>query len=184
MDYDRREDAFRDRRQLPQIYHELSHLWNVEDLDHPSPRWNEGLASFLQWRMAAELDGWAEWDARIDRAVRLLLSGGTAAGSWRAVPLVDYGRNGITDASYSTGMLMFHVLDQLLGADRFDQCYRRFYQRYRGPGATGRDLADSFHLVDARADAVFADWFFTARWYARLAAGESLQQMIESYRRR
>ena len=60
-------DAFRDRAQLPQLYHELSHLWNLPDRERPSSRWNEGLAMFLQWRVAAELDGWSGWDAAIDR---------------------------------------------------------------------------------------------------------------------
>src|SRR5512146_3045033 len=41
--------AFRDVKQHREVYHEISHLWNVNDIDQAPPRWNEGLASFLEF---------------------------------------------------------------------------------------------------------------------------------------
>ena len=49
--------AFKDPSGYSRVYHELSHLWNVIPTDQPSPRWNEGLASFLAYLTAEELDG-------------------------------------------------------------------------------------------------------------------------------
>ena len=137
-------DAFRDRAQLYQVYHELSHVWNVSDLDRPSPRWNEGLASFLQWRMAAELDGWADWTARLGRIERSIRGKCQSGSPCATVPFADYGKAGLTDLSYSVGAAMFYVLYQTLGADAFDRAYREFFARHRDRGATSADLVAAF----------------------------------------
>jgi aminopeptidase N len=157
--------AFRDRADLPQLYHELSHVWNVADLERPSPRWNEGLASFLEYRMAAELDGWADWD-RIVGWYTQSAQRGCAASRCDSIPLARYGSAQMTDRSYSVGMLMFYVLFQTLGAEGFDRAYRDFFQRYQSAGGTSTNLAEAFRRVAPG-----------------LSAGESLTQMIEGYRR-
>jgi len=174
-------DAFRTRAELPQVYHELSHLWNVPDLEHPSPRWNEGLASFLQWRMAAELDGWSLWDARLQRSVKALLDGCAPPAPCSTVPLQAYGKAGLTDRSYTVGLLMFYALHRVLGDSGFDRAYGAFFQKYRDTGATSADLVAAFHRENPSSDPIFMDWLTTTRWYARLASGESLQQIIASY---
>jgi hypothetical protein len=176
-------DAFRDRAQLRQLYHELSHLWNVEDRERPSPRWNEGLASFLERRVAAELDGWSDWDSLLARVEQRLRRACTSDAGCGAMPFAAYGAAGKTDLSYSVGLAMFYALYRTLGAEAFDRAYRDFFQAHRGTGAVSQDLAAAFHRADPRSDAVFADWFTTTRWYARLVAGESLARIAESYRR-
>jgi hypothetical protein len=52
--------AFRDANRLGELYHELSHLWNAVDADTPSPRWNEGLATFLEDLLRERIDGWTK----------------------------------------------------------------------------------------------------------------------------
>src|SRR5512142_760506 len=96
-------DAFRDRSQLRQLYHELSHLWNVTDREHPSPRWNEGLASFLERRMAAELDGQTDWHATLERTARRIEDACARHVGCDRVPFAAYGTAGRTDLSYSVG---------------------------------------------------------------------------------
>jgi hypothetical protein len=174
-------DAFRDPAELPQLYHELSHLWNVEDRDQPSPRWNEGLAMFLQYRMAAQLDGWSNWDARLDRSqqiIQRMCQGGTPCAS---VPFADYGKRELTDLSYSVGFAMFDALYTATGASAFDSAYREFFQRYRTAGATGADLQAAFHRANPASDKIFAEWYLTTACYARLGGGESLRQIVNGY---
>lgn len=175
-------DAFRDRAQLRQLYHELSHLWNAPDAERPSPRWNEGLATFLQWRMAAELDGWSDWDARVNASAESLMRR-CAQMACDSVAFADYGKAGRTDLSYSVGFLMFYALHGLLGAEAFDRTYRDYFQRNRERGATAAELARIFRAADPRSEQVLSDWFFTTRWISRLRAGETVAQMIEAYRR-
>jgi hypothetical protein len=174
-------DAFRTRSELRQVYHELSHLWNVPDLELPSPRWNEGLATFLERRMAAELDGWDGWDAQLDRAVRTVLDRCAPPAPCNTVPFQAYGEAGLTDRSYTVGLLMFYALYRVLGPDAFDRAYRSFVQQYRDSGATTADLMAAFHRESPASDPIFADWLTTTRWYSRLASGESLAQIIGSY---
>jgi dienelactone hydrolase len=176
-------DAFRDRAQLHQLYHELSHIWNPPDLDRPSPRWNEGLASFLEWRMAAELDGWNGWDARLDRLEQSLRGRCASGGPCATVPPAGYGAAEATGLSYQVGAIMFYALHRTMGAERFDRAYREFYQAHRQGGATGADLVAAFRRADPRATPILADWYSTTRWYARLTAGESVRQIVEGYAR-
>jgi hypothetical protein len=177
-------DAFRDRSELRQLYHELSHLWNPPDLDRPSPRWNEGLATFLQWRMAGELDGWADWDAELERTRQGLLRRCAQQGRCDSVPFVEYGGAGLTTRAYSVGMLMFYALYQVLGAEAFDRAYRDFFQRSRAGGVTSAEMVAAFRGTDSASERIFAEWFLTTRWHARLTAGESMRQIVEGYRRR
>jgi hypothetical protein len=160
-------DAFRDRGRLYQLYHELSHLWDAPDLDRPSPRWNEGLASFLQWRVAAELDGWQRWDQlkSLEQSLRRRCASGTPCAT---VPFREYGRVGRTDLSYSVGALMFYLLFQAMGAESFDRAYRDFLEQHRDIGAVTDDLVAAFTRANPVSRRIFADWFDTAQWYARL----------------
>jgi len=175
-------DAFRARSELRQLYHELSHLWNVPDLDRPSPRWNEGLATFLQWRMAAELDDWNAWDAQLQRVTQSLLQACGTSSPCNTIPLQDYGRVGETDRSYTVGMLLFYALYHTLGSASFDHAYRTFFQRYRSSGATTAELVAVFHHEGSATDRIFDDWLTTTHWYTRLAGGETLADMLTTYR--
>jgi hypothetical protein len=176
--------AFVDRTELRQLYHELSHLWNPRDLDLPSPRWNEGLASFLEWRMAAELDGWTDWEGRTSRAGQSLLRLCAGSAGCEAPPFAEFGRAGLTTRSYSVGMLMFYALYEVLGPEEFDRVYRAFFQKHRETGARSLDLVAAFRRADSRSERIFEDWYFTTRWYSRLRAGETLRQMVEQYSRK
>jgi aminopeptidase N len=153
----------------------------VEDLDKPSPRWNEGLAMFLQYRMAAQLDAWAAWDARLDRSaksIQRVCQGSTACAN---VPFADYGKAELTDLSYSVGFAMFDALYTTLGPTAFDAAYRDFYQRYTATGATGADLQAAFHRASPASDKIFSEWYLTTGWYSRLSGGESLRQIVSGY---
>lgn len=175
-------DAFRDRAQLRQVYHELSHLWNVPDTDTPSARWNEGLASFLQWRMAAELDGWNDWDTQLDRTAQTLLRRCEPV-RCDTVAFAAYGKAGLTDLSYPAGLLMFYALYQTLGPDAFDRTYRDFFQRHRERGATAEEMVAAFRGAGETTDQVLTEWWSTPRWRARLGAGEPVRQIVEGYGR-
>jgi hypothetical protein len=50
--------------------------------------------------------------------------------------------------------------------------------------ATTADLVAVFHRANPNSDRVFGDWLFTTQWYTRLAAGESVRQMVDTYKQR
>jgi aminopeptidase N len=174
--------AFHEKDELRQLYHELSHLWNVEDTDHPSPRWNEGLASFLEYRMAAELDGWNDWTGTIDRWTQYAQRVCASPARCDSVPMARYGAAGMTDESYTTGMLMFYTLYEVQGGERFDQAYRDFFQAHQAHGSSTSEMAGAFRAAGGGSERILSDWLWTTHWHARLQAGESVQQMIDTYR--
>lgn len=172
-------DAFQSRSALRQLYHELSHVWNAPDRERPSPRWNEGLASFLEFRMANELDGWNDWDRLVDPWLAQTQRG---CARCNAVPLVRFGEAGMTDFSYGVGFALFYSLDRVLGSEQFNRAYRNYFQSHSGGGST-EELAAAFQSTSPAAERVLQDWLFTPRWHARLIAGETLSGMIEGYRK-
>lgn len=174
-------DAFAPSATFVALYHELTHLWNPLDTDRPSGRWNEGLASFLQWRMAAELDGWSDWEGRV---ARVALSARERCGSrppCEFTAMRDYGARELTDLSYVAGFLMFYALWRVMGDESFMAAYRDLLDGHRGEGAGSGELVAAFVERDARARRIFDDWLLSAAWYRRLAGGAQMQSLIEEY---
>jgi hypothetical protein len=175
--------AFRDRTELHQLYHELSHLWNAPDTDRPAPRWNEGLATFLEHRLARELDGGTDLAEYVDRVAAWFLPRFARDSANLSTPLIAYGRAGKTDLSYTVGFLLFYQLYEVLGPDGFDRAIGGWYQerRLRG-GTTDEFVAWVKRSAGIPLDPLFDDWVYTTRWYQRLAAGETPRAMVEKYR--
>lgn len=175
-------DAFRDASELRQLYHEISHFWNPPDTDAPSPRWNEGLASYLERRAARDLDGWNQLDENAAaRGERLLARAGETP-KLATVPLAAYGKERMTDLSYSVGALLFYFLDRALGPAKFNEIVGGFYQKHKTTGAGSEEFVqEAKALGGPRATAVLRDWYETTRWYQRLSSGESIAQMAEAY---
>jgi hypothetical protein len=173
--------AFREPRRASELYHEITHLWNAPDLDQPPPRWNEGLATFLENLMSERLDGWtgraARDSARIARTRQELASDSAL----RTVPLADYGRRHMTDNSYMVGALMFGALYELVGSDGFGKIVGGYYQKFPAGGTT-RDFA-TFGARNAVMDLTpfFDDWLFTTRWTERVKAAGSVKELAEGY---
>ncbi len=176
--------AFKDPSRHREVYHEISHLWNVAPTDRPSPRWNEGQASFLEYLVTQEVTGRPQVDARANQLLDWLRGELPAHAAWSTVPLVDYGRNGMTDLSYSVGALYFDLLYRLAGRESFNQIIGDFFA---GFGASGGSTRDFVEVVRKRAPTDLSrlnnDWIFTTGWADR-AAGSTTIQEIEAYYRR
>jgi aminopeptidase N len=176
--------AFRDRTQMRQLYHELTHLWNAQDLDTPSPRWNEGLAMFLQDRLAHEIDGWDGGAAAMQQTATRLLD--QCGGDQRCghVPFRRYGSERMTDLSYLVGRLMFAALFHALGDEAFARALHPHYQARKASGTTTDDMVRAFVDVGGRpAQRIFDDWLESTRWVRQLRSAGSLQAMFDGYRK-
>jgi hypothetical protein len=176
--------AFRDPARRGELYHELSHVWNAADQEQPSPRWNEGLAMFLQDRLARELDGWAGDTAAWQRtADRLRRECGPEQPCGR-VPLRAYGGAELTGHAYPVGRLMFAALYHALGEATFDRALRRHFQSTKLRGTTTDDLVETFVAVGGSpARRIFDDWLESTAWYAQLLASPSIRAVFDRYRR-
>jgi len=174
-------DAFRDPRAMPQVFHEIAHLWHPVDTDAPPVRWNEGLATFLQWRVAAALDSAVLLDQAMAHTARSLLQ--RLSSETRSVPMIAYGSAGLTDLSYLTGAVMFYLAYETLGPERFDAVLGAYYRAHPHTGTSTRAFADWLTGAEpGLRGTILEDWLFTTRGIGRLEAAEPLSAMVESYR--
>lgn len=175
--------AFRDPNRLGELYHELSHLWNAVDAERPSPRWNEGLATFLEDLLREHLDGWTKrgasdssmiaWEKRTIAADTLL----------RVVPMIDYGKRDMTGRSYTTGDLMFATLHALIGEDEFNKVVGGYYQQFANGGTTRDFVAFATRSATRNLSTFFDDWMFTTRWTNVLASATAVSDLAAHYAR-
>jgi hypothetical protein len=175
--------AFREPGQLRALYHELSHLWNAPDTDRPSPRWNEGLASFLQLRLAAAVDRDTTVAATLARTAARVREVIAADPRLTSVAPVDYGRQGMTDHSYRVGQLMFALLFELAGERGFDRIVGGYYQARRATGGTTADfIRHAESIGPPTLPRFFDDWMRTARWSGLVGRGLGMAELAAAYR--
>jgi len=179
-------DAFRDPDQLVQLYHEVSHRWNVRSLDPEPPRFeSEGLAMLLQ-NLAKEklekkpgsLDKGAE---RLRDYFRRECKEDMKA---KTTAMIDYGKEKLTDVSYSKGMLFFYVLYKTAGEDNFLKAMGGFYQTYKDKGATAAEFVSYLKKnIKLPLDAFFKDWITGAASSDDLLGPLSLDEIVRKYKR-
>ena len=176
--------AFRDPARLHEVYHEISHLWNVSSLDRPYCRWNEGLASFLEDLMQERLDGTPLLDERAEKMARWLLERAGSEPRLKSIPMIDYGKEEMTGYSYSAGMLMFYALHRLVGQESFNAIIGGYYRKYLATGASTAQFVSHAQTTAGRDLApFFNDWLYSTRWYGILASGSKVQGLADRYRR-
>lgn len=164
------------------IYHEFSHLWNVQPLDdNPCRIESEGLAQFLQVLLSEKLDG---KENAVGEAVKKhrdrFRKAVEKTPAYLTVPMCDYGIKNMVDYSYSNGMLFFTVLYRLTGEDDFNRIIRTFVNKYRTTGA----LLENFtaHIQEtsqAVPDEFIQDWIYTPK-AAELISGTMTMEEITS----
>ena len=175
--------AFQDSTRQHEVYHEVSHQWNVPPLDRPSPRWNEGLATFLEYLTVEKLEGRATLAGQEDSTIERLREMFAAEPGYRTIPLIQYGKEQLTGLSYSVGFLLFDVLYRLAGEGEFNSIVGGFYRRYAESGASTDDFVRYAQRVAGdRLRPFFDDWVYTTKWYDQLSAGASVADFVRRYR--
>lgn len=174
--------AFRDPKREHELYHEISHLWNPPSDDKPSPRWNEGLASFLEDLTSDSLSGTTTMDSSVVRVMRYLAGRLRTDSILRLVPPIDYGKRDATGYSYSVGNLMFFALYRIVGHDTFCRIIGDYYRSFVERSGGTRDfvrLARSLSRVDLTI--FFDDWLYTTRWTALVTAAGAASDLYTKY---
>lgn len=174
--------AFRDPKREDELYHEISHLWNAPSTDKPSPRWNEGLASFLEDLTTDSLSGKATTDSSVMRVVRYLASRLRTDSVLRSVPPLEYGKRDVTGYSYSVGNLMFFALYRLVGHDTFRRIVGDYYRSFATQGGGTADLvrlARSAAAVDLTK--FFDDWLYSTGWTSVVVGATTSRDLFAKY---
>lgn len=175
--------AFRDPSRVHEVYHEISHLWNVPATDLPSPRWNEGLASFLENLVGEQLGKNSDSDARANHVVTWLRDGIANNPGWESTPLVDYGRADLTDLSYSVGHVFFDLLYRIAGRETFNAIIREFVTQFKEGGSTNDLIAVVTNRAGAGVADLVSDWIYTTGWTQRVQESAGIRALEAYYRR-
>lgn len=173
--------AFRDSTRIGELYHELSHLWNVRDTDAPSPRWNEGLAMFLQDLLRERVNGWPGRDEDVRSVIARVKQRMAQDSTLRQVPFIEYGSRNMTGRSYAVGELMFATLYGWIGETDFNRIVGGYYQRFTTGGGTRDFVAFAERATDHDLTAFFDDWFFTTRWTDLVSSATSVADLVAHY---
>jgi hypothetical protein len=178
-------DSFRDPSRFHELYHEISHLWNVKALDPAPPRFeSEGLAVFLEYFAQEKLEGKAgalgAAESRFLERVRSALEKDKVAAS---TPMIDYGRVDRTDLSYTKGMLFFGLLHRLMGEAEFFKAVAGFERHYAADVATARQFLDWMaRSSSVPLERVFEDWITGTGSTKLILSGRTFEDILKEYR--
>jgi len=170
-----------------QIFHELSHLWNVKinEKQGLSPRWEEGLAAFCQYNVDEHFN--PEKKGLLDRAangtLKRLKENFDSEPEMYNIPMYEYGNKEKTNYSYNQGMVMFTVLYKWLGKEKFDLAIRSFYGQYQNTGATTNDFTNFWEktLKTKGLREFFNDWIYTTNYTSFVKDNNTIDEIVSHY---
>lgn len=168
-------------REFERVYHEISHQWNVKSLDKYSPRWNEGLATYLE-ELTADLTGKSgQLDISTNKTILRLTKLFNDNEKYRTTSFLDYGKEDLN--SYSVGMIFFRLLYDLMGQNEFNKIIGGFYQKYYESGATSKTFI-SYLKTHTHADLnkLIDEWVYSAKFTKLFETSKNYKQILAYYR--
>ncbi len=173
------------RGELDQIYHEVSHLWNPRPLEESPSRFEtEGQASFLQFLVAEKLENKRGALKRgMKKKRREFRNRCRRNPKYKSVPIADYGKEDLTDASYSKGAIAFCVMYRMVGEETFIKILKAFHEKYGDSGATLKDFVNtSKELSEVDLTQFFQEWVYGVKSSDYLLGDMSIEDIVARYR--
>lgn len=171
--------AFKDQQAMGELYHEISHFWNVRDKEIQSPRWNEGQAMYLQYLAYEELNEEGTLLPSLEK--RLLRVKEYFESHPEKVAMSEYGKQEVTSTlSYSVGPLFYYLLDRVMGREKLLEALGEFYRKQWESGTTSIEFEEFMVKQDKRTKPIFRDWF-TGAEYIELVLHKSLAEIVKKY---
>ena len=167
---------------MRQLYHEVSHLWNVNSNDQYYSRWSEGLATFIEYLTIEKLEDRPYLDYVSDWYLKLVRKEMESDSLLRVTPLIDFGKMGIESYSYEIGMIMFQVLYQVMGERDYNKCIRTYYSDYYLKGGTTDEFVATAKKVSAtKLSKFFDDWIYSTKYTELIKSGLTINEMSKLY---
>ena len=178
-------DAFRNRDKITDLYHEISHIWNVRASDPLPARFeSEGLAMFMQYFVQKILDN--KPDALINGYERLserFRQQCERNPKCKDVPIIAYGNEDLTDLSYTKGMLFFFILYNVIGEKDFLNAAGSFYQKYKHSGATAEEFLNHVKQhAKQNLDRLYQEWIYGTESSRLVLDKIPVEEIIQRYR--
>lgn len=156
--------AFKNPELTEELYHEVSHLWNVPHKDKaPCRLESEGLAMFMQFLVKGKMEdnNYLEKMAQITlEKVKKQIEDNS---NFASTPIIEYGEMNMTDYSYSKGMLFFYILYHAVGEKAFFEAIKGYYDEFKDTGSTTKEFAEYLksRFKNSSVDKLINDWIFT-----------------------
>ncbi|MCW3119313.1 MAG: hypothetical protein JWM28_3395, partial [Chitinophagaceae bacterium] len=174
--------AFKNENRMYELYHELSHIWNVKTIDKsPCRLESEGLAMLLQYLMLEKLNqrqGYVDSLAQktFEKVKKRFETDQLAV----STPIMAYGEKQISDLSYTKGMLFFYILYKDFGEKRFISTVRNFYQHFRTTGAGIHDFSGflASELQGDKIKTIINDWIVTSASSQKIMNEKSVKDLV------
>ncbi|MFD1179453.1 hypothetical protein ACFQ3W_24590 [Paenibacillus puldeungensis] len=155
---------------MNEIIHEFIHLgWNVPaDRSQQSIRFfDEAFTSYFEMRVMEYLTK----ESRVPLYASLWKDR-IGSGSFKLVPICEFGQRGYGDQSYTIGALCLHELCELIGTARFDEITTTFLEKYKSVPVTLDVFCQEYaNLADEVNKPVveqfFEDWIYSCKGYAK-----------------
>jgi len=173
--------AFKQSEYLEEVYHEVSHLWNVPHTDKaPCRLESEGLAMFLQFLVKEKIENKNNYlEERAQSTLKKVKKQIANSEEFSSTPIIAYGVKNITDYSYSKGMLFFYVLYHTVGEEEFFKAMKGYYLTFEKSGATTKEFAEYLknYFSSNKVDKLVNDWIFTNQSTSYLLRCEKVEDL-------
>lgn len=173
-------DAFDSIEDMDQLYHELSHLWNVDSHEPQSPRLNEGLATFYQSWVTEKLGGEQSLDSFMAGILSDLQRTYERNPELMDVAIADFGTADVTYMAYRVGALFYYALYKRIGEEAFIDLEREFRHAYMDSGADFATIKNYYEgRVDDETQMLINDWLSGTSYTRRIVAAETLDHLLD-----
>lgn len=173
-------DAFNNNKQDVQLYHELSHFWNIDDSNATySNRLNEGLAMFLQYLVKSKIDSSFSLESVIEKRFQRSKNQ-IASSETNQLAISQFGAEQKTNLSYTTGLIFFSLLYDS-NPQKFLNNYRAFYQSNKNSNASDETLLSSF-TNEKVCKKIIHEWYKTNQYVERVSKASSYFELLNSYK--
>jgi len=175
---------FKNDERMYAFYHEISHFWNVKDTDAFPPRWNEGLAVFLQYLTVEELEKREIMHQATESTYARVQANYKKNPHFRDLAFIDFGKEGATDLSYRVGMIFFQILHKMIGAEEFNNIIDTYYHRYHDTGITAAEFFT--HIKDNTTRDVsllIEEWIYSSKYSEYIINNVGVEELVQKYSR-
>jgi hypothetical protein len=178
-------ENFKNISDMRTIYHEIAHSWNVTNMEYQPCRFEtEGFAQFMQFLLLEKLD---KKENAVSEAAQAYLDRVRDTfkknEEYQAIPIKDYGIHGMTDFSYTLGMVVFTLFYDLVGPEHFNKIIGSFYLNNYLAGATMDEFINHCkNLAPFNLKSFFDDWIYTTRGIEFVVEGKTFNELLQYYK--
>lgn len=134
-------DAFTNPERVDSLYHEIAHLWTVKSGEKYISRFfDEGLASYMQLLAIKHLIGEGRFEAKLKEIRERFRQMAKNRPELLEVPIADYGKHSLTDASYLIGTFILYNLHLKIGDEKLRKLVRKLIEIGNREGVTFNHL--------------------------------------------